>query len=42
MTDHRINLTLYKLAEVMQGDLDQVLQPLLREHQAEQLLSISE
>jgi peptide chain release factor 1 len=42
MTDHRINLTLYKLAEVMQGDLDQVLQPLLREHQAEQLLKISE
>jgi peptide chain release factor 1 len=42
MTDHRINLTLYKLAEVMQGDLDQVLQPLLREHQAEQLLSIAE
>ncbi len=42
MTDHRINLTLYKLAEVMQGDLDQVLQPLLREHQAEQLLRISE
>ncbi|MFV1873072.1 MAG: peptide chain release factor 1 [Oleiphilus sp.] len=42
MTDHRINLTLYKLSEVMQGDLDQVLQPLLREHQAEQLLRISE
>ena len=42
MTDHRINLTLYKLAEVMQGDLDQVIQPLLREYQAELLLKISE
>ena len=42
MTDHRINLTLYKLSEVMQGDLDQVIQPLLREYQAEQLLRISE
>lgn len=42
MTDHRINLTLYKLAEVMEGDLDQVLQPLLQEHQAELLTSMGE
>jgi peptide chain release factor 1 len=37
MTDHRINLTLYKLDEIMQGTLDQVFDPLLQEHQAEQL-----
>jgi len=42
MTDHRINLTLYKLAEVMEGDLDVVLQPLLQEHQAELLSSMGE
>jgi len=37
MTDHRINLTLYKLDEIMQGGLDHVIQPLISEHQAEQL-----
>jgi peptide chain release factor 1 len=37
VTDHRINLTLYKLDEVMQGDLDSIVQPLLHEHQAELL-----
>lgn len=42
VTDHRINLTLYKLAEFMEGDLDQVLKPLLQEHQAELLASMSE
>lgn len=42
MTDHRINLTLYKLAEVMEGDLDLVIKPLLQEHQADQLASMSE
>jgi len=41
MTDHRINLTLYKLDEVMQGSLDQVFDPLLQEHQAEQLASLA-
>ncbi|HHZ87674.1 MAG TPA: peptide chain release factor 1 [Chromatiaceae bacterium] len=40
MTDHRINLTLYKLDEIMQGSLDQVIQPLIQEYQAEQLASI--
>lgn len=38
LTDHRINLTLYKLDEIMQGDLDQVIEPLVNEHQI-QLLS---
>jgi len=42
VTDHRINLTLYKLPEVLEGDLDQVIQPLVSEHQADQLASIGE
>ncbi len=42
LTDHRINLTLYKLDEVMTGALDQVIDPLRREHQAEQLTALSE
>jgi peptide chain release factor 1 len=42
LTDHRINLTLYKLAEVMEGDLDAVVGPLRREHQADQLAALSE
>src|SRR4051812_22442493 len=37
MTDHRINLTLYKLAMVMEGDLDEVVQALLLARRAEQL-----
>ncbi|NVK01395.1 MAG: peptide chain release factor 1 [Oceanospirillaceae bacterium] len=42
ITDHRINLTLYKLNEVMQGDLDEVLNSLLQEYQTEQLSALSE
>ncbi len=41
VTDHRINLTLYKLDEVIQGDLGQVIEPLINEYQAEQLASLS-
>jgi len=41
LTDHRINLTLYRLNEVMAGDLDQVIQPLRNEYQAEQLGALS-
>jgi peptide chain release factor 1 len=37
VTDHRINLTLYKLDEVIEGDLDQVIEPLITENQADQL-----
>jgi peptide chain release factor 1 len=37
VTDHRINLTLYKLADIMQGKLDELLDALAQEHQAEQL-----
>jgi len=42
ITDHRINLTLYKLEEVIQGDLDAIIKPLLNEHQAEMLASLGE
>lgn len=41
VTDHRINLTLYKLDEVMQGDLGSVLKPLITEYQTEQLTELS-
>jgi len=42
MTDHRINLTLYKLDEVMQGELEQIVGPLNQEYQADQLSAMSE
>jgi peptide chain release factor 1 len=42
VTDHRINLTLYKLSEVMEGSLDEVVQPLINEFQADQLASLAE
>ena len=37
MTDHRINLTLYKLDEIMTGSLSEVIDPLIAEHQAQML-----
>ncbi|GLQ32465.1 peptide chain release factor 1 [Litoribrevibacter albus] len=40
VTDHRINLTLYKLSEVMEGDLGSLIQPLVNEHQAELLTEL--
>jgi peptide chain release factor 1 len=42
VTDHRINLTLYKLAEVMEGSLTDVVQPLVSEFQAEQLATLAD
>jgi len=42
VSDHRINLTLYKLDEFMNGELDHVIGPLINEYQAEQLASLSE
>ncbi len=42
VTDHRINLTLYKLDEVIAGDLSPVIGPLQQEHQAELLASMSD
>ena len=41
-TDHRINLTLYKLDEVIEGDLASVVEPLVREHQADQLQQLAD
>jgi peptide chain release factor 1 len=40
VTDHRINLTLYKLDEVMMGQLDQLIEPLRQEHQADELAAM--
>jgi peptide chain release factor 1 len=40
VTDHRINLTLYKLDEILQGELDQVIEPLNNEYQADQLAAL--
>ncbi len=42
VTDHRINLTLYKLNEVIAGSLDEVVQPLVNEYQADQLAALSD
>jgi peptide chain release factor 1 len=42
LTDHRINLTLYKLEGIMEGDLDPVIEPLISEHQAELLAQLAE
>jgi peptide chain release factor 1 len=42
VTDHRINLTLYKLQAVMDGDLDDLLGPLSAEHQAEKLAALAD
>jgi peptide chain release factor 1 len=42
ITDHRIGLTLYRLAEVMEGELDAVISPLLVEHQADMLAAMGE
>ncbi len=42
VTDHRINLTLYKLEEIMSGSVQQVVDPLLAEHQADLLAELSE
>ncbi|WP_130538080.1 peptide chain release factor 1 [Thiomicrorhabdus indica] len=41
VTDHRINLTLYKLDDVMNGGLNHVVDPLIQEHQAEQLAALN-
>jgi peptide chain release factor 1 len=37
LTDHRINLTLYKLDDIVEGNLDDVIGPLANEHRADQL-----
>ena len=42
VTDHRINLTLYKLSEVMEGSLSEIIEPLINEFQAEQLAQLAQ
>ena len=42
VTDHRINLTLYKIDAIMQGDLDELIGALAQEFQAEQLAALTE
>ncbi|SHM55320.1 peptide chain release factor 1 [Phytopseudomonas punonensis] len=42
VTDHRINLTLYSLNEVIAGSVDAVIEPLLAEYQADQLAALSD
>lgn len=41
ITDHRINLTIYQLAETMQGDLAELIDTLTREYQADELKSLT-
>ena len=41
VTDHRINLTLYKLDEILSGNLDMLIDPLLQEQQAELLAEVT-
>jgi peptide chain release factor 1 len=40
VTDHRINLTTHRLEEILDGDLDTLIDPLMSEHQAEQLAAL--
>ena len=42
LTDHRINLTLYKLETIIAGALDEVIEPLIQEYQAELLATLAE
>ena len=42
VTDHRINLTLYKIERIMDGELDELIGALATEHQAEQLTALAE
>ena len=42
VTDHRINLTLYKLGEILAGNLDPVIEPLIQEYQADLLAALAE
>ncbi|MGF6370212.1 protein subunit release factor A [Paraburkholderia sp. RAU6.4a] len=42
LTDHRINLTLYRLDAIMDGDLEELIAALVSEHQAELLASLGD
>ncbi|HMH68510.1 MAG TPA: peptide chain release factor 1 [Pinirhizobacter sp.] len=41
ITDHRINLTIYRLPETLAGDMDELVDTLTREHQADELQSLT-
>ena len=41
ITDHRINLTLYKIAAILDGDMDELVGALANEHQADQLAALA-
>jgi peptide chain release factor 1 len=42
VTDHRINLTLYKLEQILEGELEELIEPLVATHQADQLTALAE
>ncbi|PFG46114.1 peptide chain release factor 1 (bRF-1) [Vibrio sp. ES.051] len=42
VSDHRINLTVYRLNEVMEGDLQSLIDPVIQEHQADLLAALAE
>jgi peptide chain release factor 1 len=42
ITDHRINLTIYQLEDVMEGNLDPVIEALMQEHQADLLAAMGD
>ena len=42
VTDHRINLTLYQLGDLLEGAMDPIVQPLVQEHQADLLASLGD
>jgi len=42
VTDHRINLTLYKLNEIMEGDLESIINPLIVEQQTNQMIELND
>ncbi len=41
VTDHRINLTLYKLGDILDGDLDEIIDNLITHFQAEKIAALS-
>ncbi len=42
MSDHRINLTLYRLNEIMEGNLQLIMEPIMQENQADLLAELAE
>lgn len=42
VSDHRINLTVYRLTEVMEGDMQSLIDPVIHEHQADQLAALAD